>query len=145
LGKRALITIIQCGRVSHGEKAKRVNLENDLSGLPAVCGCIPAALHKELSALSAQRVGGPNIYFTIGKGMMPLCAVSRSLRSKRPGGVSALRACFAVSGTSFLGVYFLETIAFSFFLYARIGSWRFIPRSLPFLRCRFLRRSSSAA
>ena len=60
-----------------------------------------------------------NIYFTIGKGMMHGYVPYLNLYDQK-GPVAFLLFGLAslVSGTSFLGVYFLETIAFSFFLYA---------------------------
>lgn len=60
-----------------------------------------------------------NIYFTIGKGMMHGYVPYLDLYDQK-GPIAFLIFGLAslVSGTSFFGVYLLETIAFSFFLYA---------------------------
>lgn len=60
-----------------------------------------------------------NIYFTIGKGMMRGYVPYLDLYDQKgPMAFLLFGLASLVSGTSFLGVYVIETIAFSFFLFA---------------------------
>ena len=60
-----------------------------------------------------------NIYFTIGKGMMRgFVPYLKLYDQKGPTAFLIYGLASLISGTSFLGVYFIETIAFSFFLFA---------------------------
>jgi len=80
-----------------------------------------------------------NIYFTIGKGMMHGYVPYVDLYDQK-GPVAFLLFGLAslISGTSFFGVYIIETIAFSFFLYAAyrivaLYAEKFAFLALPFL------------
>jgi len=60
-----------------------------------------------------------NIYFTIGKGMMRGFVPYLNLYDQKgPTAFLIYGLASLISGTSFIGVYVIETIAFSFFLFA---------------------------